>query len=159
MSKVKSIILTILLVASILYGLFLTVIVMAAVGSYSDLSAEHDELTEKYNEVFADYKDLYSRYTEAIKDDLSVPVVIRGIAKSIDENSVVTTFDERVVHIIVSYSADINDRVKEYYAMIPSALRTSEYESLIISVVDETGKCVYGWTILSNGDNYPFVGE
>ena len=159
MSKTKSIILTILLIISILYGIFFTIATVAIWESYFELSDEHDTLSENYSEVVESYKELHGKYSEVIEDDLSIPVVIQGIAKSIGENAVVTKFDERVIHIIVSYSTDIKDKVEESYHFITSALRTSGYESCVISVVDENGKCVYGWTVFDTGDYNPFVSD
>lgn len=149
-------------------GMFLAVCVMFVIflsflgGAFSDaeeIRNKHDTLQVQYDELFANYKDLYERYEGEIEDELSIPVVVSTMAKQIDKNAVVTVFDEKVVHIMVSYATDIKNRVEEYVGLIPSTLGTYEYESCIISVVDDTGKCVYGWTIWEKGEIDTFVSE
>jgi hypothetical protein len=122
-----------------------------------DLIEKYEELEVKYNECFTNYKELYEKYKSEIEEDLVIPIVIQSIANLIDEKAVVSIFDEKVVNIIVSYSKDITERVGEYAGMIPSALKTSGYDSCVISVIDASGKCVCGWTIYKTAEIDTFV--
>lgn len=124
---------------------------------HNDLQTKYDDLLGKYSNVVDLYGELSEKYEAEIMDNLSTPVVITAIAKSIDDNAVITIYNEKIAHVMVSYSAGIKEKVEEFYWMIPSALSTEGYESLIISAIDETGKCVCGWTIYETGENDPFV--
>lgn len=152
--RVVTIILSVLLLVAIAYVVLVTI---AANETIDGWSVKYDEVAGKYSDAIENYKELYDKYKEMVEDDLSTPIVVSTIAKQIDENAVVSVFDERVVHIIVPYSDNIKDKVEEVAWMLPSSLGTYEYESCIITVVDETGKCAQGWTICETGETDYFI--
>ena len=146
-----------------LLGAIMVMVVMCILSgctsNENNITEKYNDILSKYNEVVTDYKDLFERYKNEIAENLAIPASTSAIANLISEDSLVTVFDERVVHITVPYSTDIKDTVEKYVTMIPSSIGSYEYESCIISVVDEMGKCVYGWTIYETGDTDTFISE
>lgn len=127
------------------------------VTKYDDLKAKYDKLNEDHFDICNSYKDLYARYNEAVADDMAISISLQAIARVLDDNASIVIFDERVIHIMVSYFDGVKEKVEEFYPMIVTDLKTDGYESCIVSVIDGAGKCLYGWTIYANGENDPFL--
>ena len=131
---------------------------------YKDVQSKYDELETKYDTLNEDYfymcnayKSLYAQYNEIVADDAAISVSIKAIASVIDENSHIAIFDGRVIHIMVSYFEGVKEKVEEFYPMIVTDLTKDGYESCIVSVIDEDGKCLYGWTIYKTGESDPLL--
>lgn len=154
--RVITIILSVLLLIAIAYVVFVTIVANEAIDGWS---VKYDEVVGKYSDAIENYKELYEKYKNEIAEKMAIPAPASAIANLIDEDSLITVFDERVIHITVPYTTDIKDTVEGYVAMIPSLISVYGYESCIISVVDETGKCVCGWTIYETGDTDTFMSE
>ena len=150
--KVSIIVLAVLLVVSVVYGVVATIGVRDALNDASEWEMMHGE-------VLGNYKELSKKYETLVEKDLSTPPVIKAIANLIDDNASITTYNESVVNIVVSETADIKSKVEEQLIFIKSSLNTYKYKSCVISVVDTNGKCVYGWTVLANGTSYAFLSE
>ena len=151
--KVVIIILSVLLTIFVLYGVMTTFAIRETISEMSDLKI-------KYNDVVDDYKELSENYQNKILDEAyASPVVIEAIALNIDSKAKVDVINDSIVYMYVPYSSDIIEKVKEYVGFIPTSLKTYGYKSCIIVVVDETGKCEFGWTILQNKDSYAFLSE
>ncbi len=152
--KIAIIVMSVLLAAFVLYGVVSTVAVREAF-------TESAEWKSKYNEVVKNYKEVSDKYIDkALENVNSSPVVLESVAKSIDDNAEVSAIG-RVVYMYVPCSTDVMEvkgNVEKYVTYISSALKM-DYDSCIIIAVNETGKCLGGWTILQNGDNYAFVSE
>lgn len=151
--KVVIIILSVLLTIFVLYGVMTTFAIRETKSEMSDLKI-------KYSAVVDDYKELSENYQNKILDEVySSPVVIEAIAQNIDSKAKVDVINDSIVYMYVPYSSDIIEKVKKYVGLIPTSLKTYGYKSCIIVVVDETGKCEFGWTILQNKDSYAFLSE
>ena len=108
-----------------LLGAIMVMVVMCILSgctsNENNITEKYNDILSKYNEVVTDYKDLFERYKNEIAENLAIPASTSAIANLISEDSLVTVFDERVVHITVPYSTDIKDTVEKYVTMIPSS--------------------------------------
>lgn len=145
----------IVIILSVLLGIFVLYGVMATFAIRESMS-EVSQLETKYSEVIDDYKELSNKHQDNV---YSVPIVLDTIARSIDEKATVNVIDNNVVSIYVPYSSGVKDKVEQYIWGIPTTLENDGYNSCIITVIDNDGKCVFGWTILSNGKTYAFLSE
>ena len=150
--KIAVICLSILFILSVLYGVMTTFVIREAL-------IESSMWETKYNEVVDDYKELSEKYQNGVLNDIrSLPIVLDATARCIDDKAKVGIVD-KVVYMYVPYSSDVKSKIESYAWSIPSALKNDNYSSCIITVIDDMGKCVYGWTILPNSDTYAFVSK
>ena len=158
--KVVIIILSVLLTIFVLYGVMTTFAIRETKSEMSDLKIKYNYAVDKYSDVVDDYKELSENYQNEILDKVySSPAVLVAIAQNIDNDATIDVINDSIVYMYVPYSSDIIEKVKKYVGLIPTALNTYGYKSCIIVVVDETGKCEFGWTILQNKDSYAFLSE
>ena len=152
-SKIVNVVVAVLLVAVVLYGIVVTVAIR-------ETMIESSELKTKYDEVVKDYKEVSEQYSKEVIDKaFSIPIVLEATAQSIDKKGKVSIINDETVYMRLPYVDNIKDRVEEYVWAIIRELKQKDYKSCVITVIDDHGKCVYGWSILQNGDTYTFISE
>ena len=126
-----------------------------------DIEKKYEELTNKYDTVVNDYKELSNTYQDKLLNDAySSPIVLEATASLIDNKAKVTVID-KVAYMYVPCPNDIlavKNKVEPYVGYIPGAI-DDEYDSCIITAIDDSGKCVGGWTVLATGETIPFVSK
>jgi ABC-type multidrug transport system fused ATPase/permease subunit len=114
----------------------------------------------KYNELFTKYKEISEKYTNSIIDKIAeTPVILSGVASSINEKSSISRLNDKIVVMTVPYSKDIKTQVEKYVSFIPPALDSGKLNSCIIIATDDNDRCVLGWTISKDGNSYPFISD
>ena len=148
--KIVSIILSVVLLLFIIYGVVATMAV----------NEVRNEWSVKYSELSDDYKEVSEKYQELLSEQVNVEhIITQSIISTIDENASFSLYDESVLNVVVSESADIKDKVSENLYMIKGILSEYDYKSCVISVIDSDGKCSFGWTVLPSGESFVFMSE
>jgi hypothetical protein len=148
--KIAIIVLSVLLVISVAYGVIATVATMS-------FATGNDELIAKNADLVAEYKALSEKHSnEALNN---VPITLQAVGSIIDKKSTTHKINEDTVLIIVPYSDSVVDVVKKYASTIPVALKTAEYKTCVIMVLNDNNDCVLGWTIHADKTTSSFVGE
>ena len=142
MKKWKSIVVIVLLVISILYGIFFTLATVVIRQSYFELRTEYDEITEKY-EVFESQKIKTAPAFEAVGNQIS--------------DKAVTSVMGDVVVITLPYGIILDDidSITTGGEILGLLLSTSEYKSCVLLFVDSDGICHAGMNLSpDNGVSY-----
>lgn len=151
-SRVIVIVLSVLLALFALYGVVATFAVREAMQNNDTLEATYGEVAERY-------KELVGKYEKQVYEDIeSNPVILTALAHSIDDNAKISVIDD-IVYMHIPYTNDVKSKVAPFVSSIETELKNKDYSSCVITVVDEIGKCVFGWTILPNGESHAFLSK
>ena len=151
MKKVMNILLIILVV---LFGVYSVMSTLAMV----ERTRDYNEVVDKYSNVVDDYKLLYDKYSNTMNTTQVSQILIESVVHNISDVAECGIFNE-VLYVCLPNFDDVKNKVEEHYQYISLLLEQYDYKSCVITVVDESGKCLYGWTLLSNGENYSFLSE
>ncbi len=142
--NIAIIILSVVLALSVVYGFIATMAARSFSSENDDLITENKKLLEQYSDVI-------------LNND--PPVTLKAVGNVISDSATTHKINDDTVLIIVSYNDNIIDKAKEYASSIPVVLKTAEYKTCIIMVVDDNNDCKFGWTIHSDGNSKAFIGE
>ena len=145
--KIVVIMLSVLLIVSVAYGVIATVAARSFSNENQTLSDEYKQLSEKHSDTLL----------EGLSDE--PPVVLSAVGTSINAKATTHKINDDAVLIVVPNSDDVVDKVKEYASTIPIVLKTAEYKTCVIMVVNANNDCICGWTIHDDGTSKVFVGE